>query len=56
MNPAHTHAPGAPNLPRSDRGTEAMKKSLSSYVAWHTVAPPLVFLAMLLVVGVSNPN
>ena len=31
-------------------------KNLRSYVAWHTAAPPLVFLAMLLLVGIFNSN
>jgi len=31
-------------------------KNLRSFSAWHTVAPPLVFLAMVAVVGVFNAN
>ena len=30
--------------------------SLRSLLAWHTMAPPLVFLAMVVVVGVFNAN
>ena len=43
-----------PTLTRPNRGP-AMK-NLRSFSAWHTVAPPLVFLAMVAVVGVFNAN
>lgn len=31
-------------------------QSLRSFTAWHTIAPPLVFFAMLAIVGLFNPN
>lgn len=55
MTPSPTNTPTSPDLSRSDRGSAAMK-NLRSYVPWHTAAPPMVFLAMLLVVGFFNPN
>lgn len=42
-------------LTRPKRGFAAMK-NLRSFGAWHTVAPPLVFLAMVAVVGLFNAN
>ena len=53
-------APAAPTsaistLTRPKRGFAAMK-NLRSFGAWHTVAPPLVFLAMVAVVGLFNAN
>lgn len=53
-------APTAPTtvistLTRPKRGFAAMK-NLHSLGAWHTVAPPLVFLAMVAVVGLFNAN
>lgn len=44
----------APPPTRPDRGL-AMN-NLRSLAAWHTLAPPLVFLAMVAVVGVFNAN
>jgi ribose transport system permease protein len=35
---------------------ELAMKNLRSFSAWHIVAPPLVFLAMVLVVGIFNSN
>jgi ribose transport system permease protein len=40
---------------RPKKGMATMKY-LRSFVAWHTVAPPLVFFAMVVVVGIINPN
>jgi ribose transport system permease protein len=42
-------------LTRPKRGMAAMN-NLRSFLAWHTVAPPLVFLAMVAVVGLFNAN
>ena len=42
-------------LTRPKRGMAAMN-NLRSFGAWHTVAPPLVFLAMVAVVGLFNVN
>jgi ribose transport system permease protein len=49
------HPPAVPSDTRSNRGLADMKK-LRSFGAWHTLAPPLVFLAMVAVVGVFNAN
>lgn len=46
------------DFPRSS-GTKkdvSIVKNLRQLAAWHTLAPPLVFFAMLVVVGVFNPN
>lgn len=37
-------------------GETGMLTKIREFSAWHTVAPPLVFIAMLLVVGVFNSN
>ncbi len=47
--------PAHPTVTRPNRGMAAMK-NLRSFAAWHTVAPPLVFVAMVLVVGLFNVN
>ena len=54
MTARATYPPAHPTLTRPNRGP-AMK-NLRSFSAWHTVAPPLVFLAMVAVVGVFNAN
>ena len=55
MISSNARSPAIPTDTRPKKGMATMKH-LRSFVAWHTVAPPLVFLAMLLVVGVINPN
>lgn len=39
----------------TERGGSLVTR-LGQFTAWHTLAPPLVFFAMLLVVGIFNPN
>ncbi|MXQ09825.1 ABC transporter permease [Alphaproteobacteria bacterium GH1-50] len=41
---------------KASGGDMAFLTKLREFSAWHTVAPPLVFFAMLLVVGVFNSN
>ena len=54
MTARAAYPPAQPTLTRPNRGP-AMK-NLRSFSAWHTVAPPLVFVAMVAVVGVFNAN
>lgn len=55
MITSNAHTPAISTDTRPKKGMATMKH-IRSFVAWHTVAPPLVFLAMLLVVGIINPN
>ena len=55
MSTDTTPSPDVLHLPPSEKGTEMMKH-LRRFVTWNTTAPPLVFLAMLLVVGMVNSN
>lgn len=55
MTAPATPTPAIPTLTRPTKGMAAMK-NLRKFGAWHTVAPPLVFLAMVAVVGLFNAN
>lgn len=55
MNPGTAHSSVSARPQPAATGGPGMRR-IRPFAAWHNLAPPLVFLAMLLVVGIFNPN
>jgi ribose transport system permease protein len=55
MTDGTAHSSDFPFETRSDKRV-AIVNRFGQYLAWHTIAPPLVFFVLLAFVGVFNPN